>query len=115
MQYHLLYNAAAHFAAQEKYPDGLGAAIAATGMDGFDAVCWALGELSMQAELYRRNLGYDAAPALNEETARSILRPRDVIKAKTAIYDAMLRGLGDHEDEEVDEVLLELQKKTERG
>ena len=39
------------------------------------------------------------------------LMPKDILSARKAVLDAMTRGLGDAGDGEVDEVLLELQKK----
>ena len=112
MQYHLLYNAAAHFAAQDKYPYGLVKEITKPGMEGFYAVCWALAKLSEQAELARRHLGYDHQKPVEEDELRLTLRPNEMIAAKTAIFQAVSKGLGDPKEGEVDEVLLELQKKT---
>ena len=44
-RYHYLFNAAAYFAAAEKYPEnGIVAAIAGQGPESFDALCWALAE-----------------------------------------------------------------------
>ena len=54
--YHFVYNAQAYFDAKKKYPDGLLNAIQA---DDFDALCWALEELSTQGELIRRDMGHD--------------------------------------------------------
>lgn len=110
MQYHLLYNAAAHFNAQDKYPDGMIGEVLKPGRAGFSAVCWALGELSMQAELVRRDFGYDHEKPMTEEFAKAHLRTPDIVAARAAIIEAINRGLGDSGDE-VDEVLLELQKK----
>lgn len=114
-QFRLLYNAAAHFAAEEKFPDGLIPAITAPGTEGFRAVCWVLSELSMQAELYRRYMGYDPAEPISEAKALAILRPLDVIPARAAILDAVSRGMRNGEEGEVDEVLLEIQKKKGAG
>ena len=51
-RYHYLFNAAAYFAAAEKYPEnGIVAAIAGQGPESFDALCWALAELAQQGEL----------------------------------------------------------------
>lgn len=113
MQFRLLYNAAAHFAAEDKYPDGLIPAITSPGVEGFRAICWVLGELSTQAELYRRYMGYTPEEPLTEDRARAILRPLDIIPARAAILEAVSRGMRGGEDQEVDEVLLEIQKKKE--
>lgn len=115
---HLLYNAAAHFAAQEKYPDGLISAMSSTGKEGFDALCWAVVELSTQGELCRRAMGHDKAKLLTLEQVSRQMLPRDIVIAKQAVLDAVIKGLrAPEEDEnaEVDEVLAELEKKTGAG
>lgn len=115
---HLLYNAAAHFAAQEKYPDGLIGAMAGAGKEGFEALCWAIVELSTQGELCRREMGYDRDGMLTLEQVSRQMLPRDIVVAKQAVLDAVIKGLrAPEEDEnaEVDEVLAELEKKTDAG
>lgn len=127
-KYSFVYNAAAHFAAMEKYPDtedpdteekkgGLVNAVLQGGIAGFDALCWALEELSTQGELVRRNMGYDKQEPISAQTARVALKPYDVIAAKGLVMEAVAKGLRNDEDEnnEVDEVLAELQKKTEKA
>lgn len=113
----LVYNAAAHFAAMDRYGDGLINAITQKGLAGFDALCWALEELSTQGELIRRDMGYDHAEPIKSENAKKYLRPTQILSAKQAVINAILGGLsiGDDDTQEVDEVLLELQKKTEDG
>lgn len=110
----LTYNAAAHFATIEKYPDGLASAIMGTDRASFDAACWALSELSTQSELIRRDLGYEKRPLLPPEYFALRLKFPDLISAKEQILEAMSKGLNiEDENDEVDEVLRELQKKTE--
>jgi hypothetical protein len=108
--YHFIYNAQAHFNAKKRYPDGLLKAIQS---DDFDAICWALEELSTQGELVRRDMGHDRETPLKAETVRRLLMPIQIIDAKNIIYTAIARGMssGD-ETEEVDEVIAENQKKT---
>lgn len=112
-QYKYVYNAAAHFAAMDKYPDGLWAELVKPGKAGFDALCWALAETSMQGELIRRDMGRDKSETLAEDKLRMYLKPRQTNEARSIILTAMTKGLnsGD-EDEEVDEVMAEIQKKT---
>lgn len=112
----LLYNAAAHFAACEKYPDGLIKELQKPGVESFDAMFWALTETAKQAELYRRFLGEKPRKVLSEAEWRTILKPGQMAKATEAIFQAVIAGLGDgaDDDEEIDEVLLELEKKTGR-
>lgn len=113
-KFSFVYNAAAHFKTVEKYPDGLIAAISSEGMAGFDALCWALEELSIQGELVRRDMGYDKQETLKAEHVRANIKLREVILAKQIILQAVIKGLSSEEDEsqEVDEVLAELEKKT---
>ena len=67
----LLYNAAAHFAACEKYPDGLIKELQKPGVESFDAMFWALTETAKQAELYRRFLGEKPRKVLSEAAIRA--------------------------------------------
>lgn len=115
-QYHLAYNAAAHFAAQEKYPDegGLIGVITQSGTAGFEALCWALAELSTQGELIRRDMGFDRQEPIRQSQAALYLKPMEIMEARKAVMQAISDGLKTttDENEEVDEVLAELQKKT---
>lgn len=112
-QYSFVFNAAAYFNAIEKYPDGFIEPVISGGRDSFDAICWFLQELSTQGERIRRHYGMDKHEVLLEETARMLLKPTELTEARDIIVDAVVKGMsvGD-DDEEVDEVLLELQKKT---
>ena len=56
-KWNLTYNAAAHFAAKEKYPNGLLQELAASGEESLDALCWALEELSVKGSEYAEVLG----------------------------------------------------------
>lgn len=112
----LLYNASAHFAACEKYPDGgLVEAIRKPDASSFDAVLWAWTEAAKQAELYRRFLGEDPKRILTESEWRMLIKPGQMAQVTNrvmeAIIDGMSSGDGD-EDKEIDEVLMELEKKT---
>lgn len=108
----LVYNAAAHFAASEIYPDGVLDAIAAPGEPGFCALCWAIAQLSTQAELIRRDLGHDPRPLLTPEQVKLRMKPSEIVPFKMAVYEAIMRGLNSaDDDDEIDEVLAELQKK----
>lgn len=110
----LLYNAAAHFAACEKYPDGLINEMKKQGTASFDAMFWAFTEAAKQAELYRRFMGETPRRILTEADWRTIIKPGQMSKAAGMVMDAIATGLssGDDEDQEIDEVLLELEKKT---
>ena len=113
-KWNLTYNAAAHFAAKEKYPNGLLQELAASGEESLDALCWALEELSRQGERIRRSLGYDPIQTLKAEDFKNLIRPVDLLPAKTAVLDAVNKGRAptQEDEKEIDEVLAELQKKT---
>jgi len=110
----LTYNAAAYYAEAEKYPQGILKAISSGDRDGFEAICWALSEFSTQTELIRRDMGYEKRPILTPEYFSLRLSFPEMVAARAAIINAVFKGMDlENEDEEVDEVLLELQKKTE--
>ena len=112
--YNFVYNAAAHFAASEKYPDGLIQAMVQNTAGGFDALCWALVELSAQGELVRRHMGHEKRDVLTADKVRAELMPYQIPEAKKIIMDAVVKGIQPPNDEnaEVDEVLRDLKKKT---
>ena len=118
-EHHFLFNAAAYFAAAEKYPEnGIVAAIAGQGPESFDALCWALAELAQQGELARRDMGYDSGEMLTVERVRRQLMPAQLPEAREIVLRAIAKGLKNGEgndSDEVDEVLAELaeQKKTD--
>ena len=85
--------------------------------EGFDALCWAVAELATQGELLRRHMGYEPRELLTAEKVRRELAPHQVTQAISFVMAAVIHGI--HEpsdaDDEVDEVLEELQKKTGRN
>lgn len=112
-KYDFVYNASAHFDAMERYPDGLMRAISQPGAEGFLATCYALELLSTQGELIRRDMGHDPRATIQEKDAMLHLRPKDILEAKRLVMEAISEGISARdEDEEVDEVLMEIQKKT---
>ena len=114
-KYGYVYNAAAHFAGVEKYPEGLMPELMKPGKDGFNALCWALAEMSMQAELIRRDMGYDRREPLDENKVRACMTFKNIPVAREIVMNAIVKGLGKgvEDGEEFDEVLAELEKKTE--
>ena len=111
----LLYNMAAHFAAAEKYPDGLVKELQKPSIESYNALMWAFAECAKQAELWRRFMGEMPRKILTEEQWRLILKPPQLKEATAMVMKAIIDGLGEHDEEqEVDEVLqeLEAQKKT---
>lgn len=110
----LLYNAAAHLNAVEKYPDGLVGAMALENTDGLKALCWAVAELSTRGELVRRMQGYEKNELWTAGEIEAVITPYQMIQAKGMVIQAVLHGMRAPENEhaEVDEVLAELEKKT---
>ena len=111
--YSFVYNAAAYFAAAEKYPDGIMQALTLPGKQGFEALCWALEELSTQGELVRRHMGQDRATPIKAEVAARMLMPHEIADAKNIVFEAIIRGVQGPTDDEVDEVIAENLKKKE--
>lgn len=114
--YDLVYNAAAHFAAQERYPQGLLTAINETSTASFHALCWAVEELAKQGELVHRAMGHEAAQMITQEEIATFISFSDVIQIKTEVLQAISNGLQQRTakpNEEIDLGLIELQKKTE--
>lgn len=111
----LLYNAEAHFAAAEKYPDGLMNELQKRGVESYNAMLWAFTEMAKQAELYRRYMGESPRRILTEKDLRTLMNAGQIRIASKMVLDAIIDGLGEGDgDEEIDEVLLELEKKTEK-
>ena len=109
----LLYNAEAHFAAAEKYPDGLINELQKRGVESYEAMIWAFTETARQAELYRRFMGETPRRIITEREARMLLTAGQLRIATKMVMDAIIDGLGEGDgDEEIDEVLMELEKKT---
>lgn len=111
--YRFVYNAAAYFAAAEKYPDGIMQALTLPGKQGFEALCWALEELSTQGELVRRHMGQDRATPIKAEVAARMLMPHEIADAKNVVFAAIIKGVQGPSEDEVDEVIAENLKKKE--
>ena len=109
----LVYNAAAHFNAAEKYPDGLVKELQKPGEESFEALFWTLAEMVKQGELVRRYMGETPRQIPTAEQFKMILRPNQIAKVTAMVFEELARGLGtNNDDEEIDLVLLEYEKKT---
>lgn len=90
--------------------------IEGTDRASFEATVFILWKLCEQGELVRRYEGHDRAPILGADYFRATLSPRDLVGAKRAIRAAVAEAFrletGDGEEKEVDEILMEIQKKT---
>lgn len=113
--YTFLYNADAYFKAQEKFPDGFIGKLLNQDKEAFDTLVWFLAEMSLQGELVRRYMGEDKKDFLTEEKVRHMMSIKDMPEALKIVVDTIKKGLEiqSDENEEIDEVLMELQKKTE--
>lgn len=87
------------------------------GKEGFDALCWMAAELSRQYELYRRYQGETPGEYLTEQAARAEIMPRDLLRVRSEVIDAIFAGLyrEEEQEKEIDLGLAELQKKTEEN
>lgn len=115
----LLLNAAALTEIYERFgPDvELGQLLGRTDKEGFQTLSWLLSVLSMQGELLRRWSGQDRRPIMPEGFFRVHLSPGDMIDGWQAVGRAYALAFRrdtaeDEEDEEIDLVLAEIQKKT---
>lgn len=118
--YHLLMTGAALFEAYDRFGDKGDLLDRMIGADSksFENTVWMLVNLAKHGEAYRRYMGEDALPMLSVEGAICTMGPRDVVAARAAIREAMDAAFAREprsEEEEIDEGLLELQKKTEPG
>lgn len=94
--------------------------IAGTGKKAYDATCWLLAKLAEQGELVRRYQGFDAGKFPSEMRFKTLLSPRDIPLAKTAIRQAVALGfrMSQEPEDGVDLGLQELEaaeKKTKPG
>lgn len=108
-----VYNAAAHFHAAEKYPDGLIEELKKPGIESFEALCWTAAEMALQGELVRRHMGETPHTAPTAEDFMVSIKPNQISKISEIVFTELASGLGNHDDdEEIDLVLCEIQKKT---
>ena len=112
-KYSLLYNGAAMFAVNDAV--GGGQVFDRITKD-FNVLCTVLQILSEQGELARRYAGHDPGAVLDTEEFRVLASPVDAAQATQLVYKAVLSGMGREIEEEkpkqIDEGLLELEKKT---
>lgn len=114
-KYHFLFNAACYFDAMEKYPDGFFELVMGNGKESLKALCWILQEMSEQAEAFRSYMGYERGEVFNADEALVKMRPLDIANARAVVVyatDVGMHGKGGEDEEELDLVLVELQKKT---
>ena len=81
--------------------------------EGFKPFCGIAGCMARGGELLRRSLGYEKGIVYTEERIRAQLLPSELADLKIACMDAALAGMRrEHEPEETDLGLAELEKKT---
>ena len=114
----LNYSIAVMFEVLERYGN-INAAlniIAADGPESFEAVRWLAVCMANDAELCRREEGYDAEPMLKEEELTLRMRPTDFNELRDAVVEAITLGYTReivYEEAEVDLGLAELNAKKE--
>lgn len=112
--FYLLYNGYAFFDVMEKVGENPQKAILEATKEGFAALCTVFTTLAVCGELSRRQEGYDKGLLLTEERCKMLLSIRDIPVARSACMEAMINGFKTESDpdEIVDEVLIEIEKKT---
>lgn len=88
--------------------------IAKDGAEAFDAVKWFALQMANDAELCRRDAGYDPQPMISEKDITIRMRPLDYEELKAAVVDAITLGYRREikdDKEETDIGLAELQAK----
>lgn len=112
----LFYNAAAHFAAAEKYPNGLLEELKKPNADSYEAVIWGFAEMAKQAELYRRFMGETPRRILSADEWRNMLTMQQLRQATKRVIETMVESANDDgaETEAIDVVLQQIEKKTGR-
>lgn len=69
--------------------------------ESFEATIWVLCELSVQGELYRRVMGYEAEKPLEYIRTIAQVQPHELPAIKKAVTEAILEGfIRDHPDTE---------------
>lgn len=112
----LNYSVAVMFDMAEKFGNIRNAMdiISKDSMEGFEAVRWFAVKMANDAELCRRDAGYDHLPMLNDKDITPRIRPVDYELLKGAVVDAITLGYVRElkkEDEETDLGLEELDAK----
>jgi hypothetical protein len=115
IEYWLVYNAEAFFRVQEELGEDVAKKIVSPGRDGWETTIAAAIIMLEYGELCRRYLGYDAQKIPTSDDLRIAVQPSDIVIFKNKVIDAMNKGFYREVEsqEEVDEGLLELEKKTE--
>ena len=113
--YYLRYNGSAMFDLFDKFGEDFQKEILKSDKAGFNALCEALPILSEQGELSRRKEGYDKGKILTAEDCKTLIGVLDIAPARGAFMECLLAGLRQDDDPDavVDEVLQEIEKKTE--
>ena len=86
--------------------------------DGFEAVKWLAIRMANDAELCRRDAGYDPQPMLHDSDITRRIRPIDLEDLRSAVVDAIRLGYQRevvNENEEQDLGLEELQAKKAKA
>lgn len=117
--YYLLFNAAAMFTIDELRGEQTIVDITQTNDKASVEILFKTAEiLSEQGELTRRKLGYDKGTFLTADDLHTMAQPVDIMLLRLAVYRAITIGYdreSEDDDQEVDLVLQEIEKKTGNG
>nr|DAQ84822.1 MAG TPA: hypothetical protein [Caudoviricetes sp.] len=116
----LNYSVEVMFDTAEKFGDIQSALdiVIADSVDGFEAVKWFAIRMANDAELCRRDAGYDPQPMLHDSDITRRIRPVDLEDLRSAVVDAIRLGYQRevvNENEEQDLGLEELQAKKAKA
>lgn len=114
---YLAFTGEAMFTIKDEF-GGVSELLSAMGNDtreGYAATCKAAAILAEQGELARRHMGHTPADIVDAEVISALTSPAEYAAVKAAIPVAIALGFGreiEDKEEEIDLVLVELQKKT---
>jgi len=115
MERQLLYSVSVMFDMAEKYGDIKKAMkiIQADNRESLEAVRWFAVQMANEAELHRRNEGYDPLPMVEEKDVPATMTPYEYAELRAAVVDAIARGYKREveDNKETDLGLAELREK----
>ena len=109
----LLYNGNAYFELKDRWGDEIVSTLSGQNGNPMECLADTLYTMAREGELVRRLNGYDKQPIPSKEYIKITLKVKDFYPTVEAVMQAINDGLKTESDvdEEVDEGLLELQKK----
>ena len=115
-EYFMAYTVEAMLELEEEFGEvgGMISKLSTNSREGLAVLVKCLEVMSREGEAARRAVGYEAGRIPREEQIRPLITPNKRVELAEAVAEAVSKGLmTEVEEEEVDLVLLEIQKKTE--